>query len=62
MTDFEKVLMARDGVTREEARKERNRAEMMMYSILEEGGSYSDVEDMMMGDYGLEMDYIMDLM
>ena len=62
MTDFEKVLMKRDGITATQAKKERSKAEQALYAILEEGGGYDDVEDMMYSEYGLEMDYIMDLM
>ena len=62
MTDFEKVLMKRDRITQAEARRARNKAKEEFYAILDEGGSYDDVEDMMYSEYGLEMDYIFDLM
>ncbi len=61
MTEFEKVLMDRDGDTREEAEKHKNEAMAMLYDILDNGGGYDDVEDMMISEYGLEMDYVMDL-
>lgn len=61
MTDFEKALMRRDDVDREEARRQKNEARASLYEILEDGGSYDDVEDMLAGEYGLEMDYILDL-
>ena len=62
MTDFEKVMMNRDGMTAKEAQEARNKAEHEVYAILEGGGGYDDVEDLMYGEYGLEMDYIMDLL
>lgn len=62
MTDFEKVLVNRDNITAKQAKRERNRAEEMLYSILDEGGSYGEVEEMLIDEYGLEMDYIFDLM
>lgn len=62
MTDFEKVLMNRDGMTAEEAKQARSEAMNNVYAILEGGGGYDDVEDMMYSEYGLEMDYIMDIM
>lgn len=61
MTDFEKALMSRDGVDEEEAKAERRRAREELYDMLENGDGYDDVEDMMMCEYGLEMDYILDL-
>ena len=62
MTDFEKALINRDGLTKDQAMKARAKAEEKFYSILDEGGSYDDVEEMLASEYGLEMDYIMDLM
>ena len=58
MTEFEKVLMERDGLTEAEAKEERKRARAEFYEALED---YDDVEEMLMCDYGLEMDYIFDL-
>lgn len=62
MTEFEKVLMNRDGESREEARRQKNQARAEIMDIIESGGSYDEVEEMLMYDYGLEMDYIFDLM
>ena len=56
------VLNNRDGITENEAINEVNNARELMYDIIENGGSIDDVEDMMMCDYGLEMDYIFDLL
>ena len=62
MTDFEKVMMKRDGMTEEEARIARNEASERLYGILNNGGSYDEAEEMLLADYSLEMDYIMDLL
>lgn len=62
MTDFEQVLIERDGYTREEARMERNNAREMLYDAIAEGDSYDDIEDILAYDYGLEMDYIFDIL
>lgn len=62
ITEFEQVMMNRDDKSREEAKRERSEAKAALYDILENGGSYDDVEDMLAGDYGLEMDYIFDLL
>lgn len=56
------VLKNRDSITENEAINEVNNARESLYNIIENGGSIDDVEDMMMCDYGLEMDYIFDLL
>ena len=61
-TEFENVLMKRDRMSKDEAMVERRRARKELYDILENGGSYDEVEEMLLDDYGLEMDYIFDLM
>ena len=61
MTSFEKVLMRRDGLTAEEAKQEKEEAIQKIDEIATNTGSYSEVEQMLLDDYGLEMDYIMDL-
>jgi len=61
MTDFEQVLINRDKASKTEAKRQRNEARSALYDILENGGDYDDVEEMMAGEYGLEMDYIFDL-
>lgn len=60
-TDFEKVLMNRDGVTKSEAAKSKQEARQAVYDMLEDGCGYDEIEEMLADDYGLEMDYIMDL-
>ncbi len=62
MDNFETVLMRRDGMRKDEALRRKREARAELYRILEEGGDYDDVEEMMADEYGLEMDYIMDLM
>lgn len=62
MNSFEEVMMNRDKLSREESIQRRREARAELYRILEEGGDYDDVEEMMADEYGLEMDYIMDLM
>ena len=62
MTDFEKALMNRDGLTEDEAKLARKQAREEFYNIMDECGEYDDVEEMLLGEYGLEMDYIFDLL
>lgn len=62
MDSMKNVLKNRDSITETEAINEVNNARESMYDIIENGGSIDDVEDMMMCDYGLEMDYIFDLL
>ena len=62
VTEFEKVLMNRDNMTKEEGHKEYQNASEMIFDMLEDGAGYEDVEDALMCEYGLEMDYIMDLL
>lgn len=62
MTDFEKVMVHRDNMTAEEARNERMRAAEELDLLVAQGASYDEVEEMLMDDYGLEMDYILDLL
>ena len=62
VTEFEKVLMNRDNMTKAEAHKERQNASEMLCNMLEGGAGYEEVEDTLMCEYGLEMDYIMDLL
>ena len=62
MTEFESALMNRDDLTKTQAKAERREARNKLYDLLNAGASYSEVEEMMADDYGLEMDYIFDLM
>ena len=62
MTDFERVMMERDAMSTEEAREQRERARQEFYEMMDRCASYEEVEDMLAYDYGLEMDYIFDIM
>ncbi len=61
MTDFERVLINRDHMTVDEAKRARAEARQAIWEMIEDGASYDDVEDMMSAEYGLEMDYIEEL-
>lgn len=60
MTDFEKVLMNRDGLTESEAKAEHKRAKEEFYNYINDDANYGDIEDLL-EEYGLEIDYIFDL-
>lgn len=59
MTDFEKILIKRDGLSELEARKE---FEYLRDSIFDSNFDYDDIEDMLLCEYGLEADYLMDFL
>ena len=61
MNDTEKVFMNRDGLTATEAKEEFNGLREDVLTAIEDGAGYDNVEDMLL-DYGLEMDYIMDML
>jgi hypothetical protein len=61
MNDTEKVLMNRDGLTATEAKREFNRERSEVLDAIENGSTYDDIEEMLLEDMGLEMDYIMDM-
>lgn len=61
MTDFEMALINRDALSTEEAKEQRRQARELFYEMMDEGASYDEVEEMMSFEYGLEMDYIDDL-
>lgn len=58
MTDFEKALMKRDGMSEDEAHEE-------LMNVRDELGSggydYDEIQDYLMDEYGLEPDYIEDI-
>lgn len=60
-TEFEMALINRDALSTEEAKEQRRQAREKFYEMMDECAYYDDVEEMMMCDYGLEMDYIDDL-
>ena len=59
MTTIEKILMERDGITKEEAKEtmEEMRAEFDECIAM---GDYCSAEEVML-EYGFEMDYIFDM-
>ena len=61
-TEFEQALMHRDGITASQAQRQRQEARDSIYNILEQGGSYDEVEELLADEYGLEMDYILDIL
>lgn len=61
MTDFEQALMNRDGLTESEAKKARQEAREEFYRMMDDEGDYDDVSEFLLSEYGLEMDYIFDL-
>lgn len=60
MTEFEKALMNRDGLTEEEAHAELEQAQADAADIVADG-DYDAMEELLM-DYGLEMDYLFDVL
>ena len=60
MVEMEKVFVDRDNMSAREARETCDAIREEMYDIINEGGTYEDVEDLFL-NYGLEMDYLMDL-
>ena len=61
MTRFEQVLINRDGLTKQQAARQRQNAAEVISEILGDGGFYDEVEEYMADEFGLEMDYVMDL-
>lgn len=57
MSSVVSVLMRRDGMTKDEAVRQKNEVREMILDALE-NEEYDDIEDIMYGELGLEMDYI----
>ena len=55
------VLMERDGLTKQEAKQQIDEVREMMEDAIE-CGDYTEVEDIMYSELGLEMDYIDELL
>ena len=55
------VFMSRDGMTAKEATAQVNEIREQVSEILDGGGSYNEVEELLY-DYGLEMDYVFDFL
>lgn len=60
MTQIEKILIARDGCTKEQAKETLEHTKRCVNEALETG-DYDSVEDIMASELGLEMDYIFDV-
>lgn len=62
LNNIVKILMSRDNLTQSEAENVFKNAQRDINDVLENGGNYSDVEDIMYCQLGLEMDYIFDIL
>ena len=61
MSRLVKVLMNRDGVTKDEAERMVNEVrEEILEAVYD--GDYNEAEDIMLSELGLEMDYIYDIL
>ena len=58
MNEVIKILMNRDGLTYEEAKEEYEATQEEILESVADG--YCDVEDILLNNLGLEMDYIFD--
>lgn len=56
------ILMNRDGMTLEDASDLVNDVRHDIHEVLECGGGYEEVEDIMYSELGLEMDYVDELL
>ncbi len=61
MTETQKILMERDGLSEKEAMDMMNDTRSEIYDAIG-CGDFDLAEDIFMGDLGLEMDYIFDLL
>ena len=62
LNNIVKILMSRDNLTQSEAENVFKNAQRDINDVLEHGGDYEDVEDIMYCQLGLEMDYIFDIL
>lgn len=63
MNDIIKVLMERDGLSREEAEKQVEDTSSRIWDELDyEDCELEDLEDILYGDIGLEPDYLLDML
>ena len=61
MSKLVRTLMERDGVTRDEAERMVNEVrEEILEAVYD--GDYSEAEEIMLSELGLEMDYIYDIL
>lgn len=61
MNEIIKVLMDRDWMSLDEANDLLNEAKEEVKTILEENGTLEDIENVLLDYFGLEPDYIFDL-
>lgn len=59
MNKIVKILMERDGLSQEEATEEYKRARELIYDAADD---CNEVEEIMLDELGLEMDYIFDIL
>lgn len=59
MTDFEKVMINRDGMSEDEAHEELMN---LRYEVLNGDCAIEDIEDILLDEYGLGLDYLMDIL
>ena len=62
MNDIIKALMDRDNITLEEATDIFKDLKRQVSDLLDDGGDYDEVQDLLMDEVGLEMDCVIDLM
>lgn len=63
MKDMIEVLMERDGLSREEAEKQVEDTSSRIWDELNyEDCELEDLEDILYGDIGLELDYLLDML
>ncbi len=53
--------MQRDGLSKPDALHEYEELKSIISDCLNNGADYDEIEDILLYDFGLEMDYIMDL-
>ncbi len=59
---LKETIMERDGLEDWEAQDQINRAKEELYELLDEGGSTFDAEELIMDHFGLEPDFLEDLL
>ena len=59
-TEMQEVLERRDGISEGEA--EYLYAHETVHDMIDNGCSYDDIEDFLLSEIGLEMDYLFDLL
>lgn len=62
MNNVVKILMNRDGMSINDARALVEETREEINDAVSNGGGYDEIEDIIAGNLGLEMDYIFDLL